>query len=60
MREDQLKDLKKLLSDILIALERIEKRVNQCTLCHGFGSRTYQNVAHLCGQCNGLGVMRNE
>ena len=47
-----------ILENILIAVERIEKKINQCGLCQGVGSRQYANADHLCAQCNGKGVMR--
>ncbi len=49
-----------LLENILIVLQRIEKKINQCGLCKGYGSRRYQNEDILCSQCDGLGVMRYE
>jgi hypothetical protein len=45
-----------MLERILKVIERIDKKINECGLCRGEGSRRYNNCDVLCAQCNGRGV----
>ena len=47
-----------MLEKMLKAIERIERKVNECKLCYGYGRRTYNGIELSCEQCNGTGITR--